>query len=66
MDSTLEPGQLVRSYSIELAKKLPADVPANDLRRVLIENERRITKEEEESISWRKYYEPWNLQDENT
>jgi len=55
MDSLVEPGQLVRSYSIELESNIPANVPANDLRRVLIENERRISREEEESASWRKY-----------
>jgi len=66
MDSLVEPGQLVRSYSIELESNIPANVPANDLRRVLIENERRISREEEESASWRKYYEPWKPQSENT
>lgn len=66
MDSSSEPGQLVRTYSIELENNLPPNIPANDLRRVFIENERRIGREEEESASWRKYYEPWDPLEENT
>ena len=66
MQSTAEPGQLVRTYSIELENNLPSTVPATDLRRVFIENERRLHREEEENAPLRKYYEPWEPVDENT
>ncbi|KAE9365611.1 hypothetical protein N431DRAFT_519116 [Stipitochalara longipes BDJ] len=66
MESTSEAGQLVRSYSIELESNLPATVPDNDLRRIFIENERRIQVEEQESAIWRSYYEPWSPGDETT
>lgn len=61
-----EAGQLVRSYSIDLENTLPSDVPANDVRRVFIEDERRIANHEDRSSEWRTYYEPWKPVDENT
>jgi hypothetical protein len=66
MESSSEAGQLVRSYSIELENNIPSSVPANDLRRVFTQNERRLRREEEENASWRKFYEPWEPSDEST
>lgn len=51
--------QLVRTYSIEVEKKLPPEVPPHDLRRVLVDGERKLMDHEYELQHWRKYYEPW-------
>jgi hypothetical protein len=65
MESTFEAGQLIRSYSNELESNLPSTVPNTDIRRIFIDNEKRLQKKES-SATWRSYYEPWNPVDENT
>jgi phage anti-repressor protein len=65
MQPTCEAGQLVRSYSIELENNLPSNTPANDVRRVFIENERQIRNQEDKDSAWRAYYEPWKPVEEN-
>ena len=61
-----EASQLVRSYSIELGNTLPSDAPANDVRRIFVENERQLGHEEARISEWRTYYEPWNPVDDNS
>jgi hypothetical protein len=65
MEPTSEVGQLVRSYSIELESNLATTIPDNDLRRIFVENERRLQVEEQENAIWRSYYEPWSPANEN-
>jgi hypothetical protein len=65
MEPTSEAGQLVRSYSIELESNLATTIPDNDLRRIFVENERRLQVEEQENAIWRSYYEPWSPANEN-
>lgn len=66
MQPVSEAEQLVRSYNIQLESTLPPNLPAHDLRRIFVDNERKLRNQEIESSEWRTYYEPWKPVDENT
>jgi hypothetical protein len=66
MSSASEAVELVRSYSLELENTIPSDTPPHDVRRVFVEQERRLRTQEAEDAPWRSYYEPWVPVDENT
>jgi hypothetical protein len=65
MQSGFEAGELVRSDSIELENTLPLEDPTRDARRIFLENEREMRKEEEEDAQWHSYYQPWEPTDGN-
>lgn len=66
MPTAPEAGQLVRSFSLEVENQLTTEVPTGELRRVFVQNERRLQREDEEREDWRSYYEPWKPVDEET